>query len=85
MMTETVADLFSAYREQVIPAAAPPIQLEECQRAFYAGIYAVLMTMCLVINDDSDGDQGVAWIGGLLRECESYAAGLTPPPTIKAH
>jgi hypothetical protein len=34
------------YLQQIIPANAPPIQIEECRRAFYAGglaVYALMM------------------------------------------
>jgi hypothetical protein len=33
----TVRDEWNEYRQKVLPPTAPPIQVRECRRAFYAG------------------------------------------------
>lgn len=35
--TANLAETWQSYRDQVIPAAASPVQVQECRRAFYAG------------------------------------------------
>ena len=41
-----IAEKFSSYRRDVIPSDAPPVQIEECRRAFFAGavsLYSIVM------------------------------------------
>jgi hypothetical protein len=37
-----LATAWESYRTRVVPADAPPIQVQECRRAFYAGAQAFL-------------------------------------------
>lgn len=53
-MKERILETWQSYRKEVIHPAAPPEQVEECRRAFYAGaggMFAVL------IRDLTDGDE----------------------------
>lgn len=90
MTVESVAAAFASYRAEVIPAAAPAVQVEECRRAFYAGSYSMLMNVANGIGDDSTSeDDGVAQLEALKTECEAFAvalgAGQAPPvPPIVA-
>lgn len=45
MSRRTLADGFASYRRDVIPNDAPPVQVEECRRAFFAGGWYALQTM----------------------------------------
>ncbi len=36
-----IAEKFASYRRDVIPNNAPPVQIEECRRAFFAGAVAL--------------------------------------------
>jgi len=36
-----IDDAWKRYREQIIPATAGPVQVEETRRGFYAGAWAV--------------------------------------------
>lgn len=52
-MKYRVAELWTKFREAVISPAAPPLQLREMRRAFYAGVEAALNRLA---NEMSDGD-----------------------------
>lgn len=85
MKATTIAAQFERYRADVIPAAAPAVQVEECRRAFYAGSYAMLINLAESIGDDStDEEEGVAMLEALKVECETFAANLEPTPAAGA-
>ncbi|HLX21673.1 MAG TPA: hypothetical protein VKR23_16120 [Gaiellaceae bacterium] len=83
MRLETVAESFATYRAKVLPTEAPSIQIIECQRAFYAGVYFTLMNLAYNIGDDSTSEeQGIEQLEQLKAECEAFAAaGGMPLPT----
>lgn len=63
-----------------MPDAAPPVQVEECRRAFYAGSYALLMNVAYNIGDDStDEEDGIRQLEALKAECEAFAAQVAMP------
>ena len=68
---------------EVLPREAPPIQVDECRRAFYAGVYFCLMNLVNNIGDEStDEEQGILELEKLKAECETFAAaGGMPLPT----
>jgi len=39
---ETIRAMWQEYRRAVIPADAPPVQIVECRRAFYGGLWALM-------------------------------------------
>lgn len=90
MRLETVAESFASYRDKVMPRDAPPVQVIECQRAFYAGVYTCLMNMAYNIGDESTSEeQGIVELEKLQAECLAFAAasGLPlphaePPPPV---
>jgi len=90
MRLETVAESFATYRAKVLPPNAPAVQVTECQRAFYAGVYFCLMNLAYNIGDDStDEEQGVLELEKLKAECEAFAADggmplpyAVPPPVV---
>ena len=90
MRLETVAESFATYRALVLPPDAPPVQVLECQRAFYAGVYFCLLNLMHNIGDEStDEEQGILELEKLKAECEAFAAagGMplpvpTPPPPL---
>lgn len=86
MRLETVAESFATYRTKVLPSNAPDVQVIECQRAFYAGVYFCLMNLAHNIGDEStDEEQGIAELEKLKAECEAFAAaGGMPLPTAQA-
>ena len=48
----TIFERWQAYDRDIVPRDAPPIQREECRRAFYAGALACLHS----VYDTFDGD-----------------------------
>lgn len=80
MRTETVAASFAFYRERVLPKNAPPIQIEECRRAFYSGVYFMLANLLANIGDASTTEEeGIAELEKLKAECEAFAVGVPLP------
>lgn len=76
MRVETVAESFATYRAAVLPPEASDVQVIECQRAFYAGVYFLLMGALLNIGDQStDEEDGIAQLEAIKAECEAFAAG----------
>lgn len=70
----TVAQMWDLYRSYVVPHDAPPVQVSECRRAFYAGCQSVLMDGLLGIGDDTiSEEQGIGHLEALFKECEQFA------------
>lgn len=69
---QTIAALFASYRRNVLPATAPPIQVQECERAFYAGVAATI-TELQNSADDLGDDELERQVVGLMREVEVFA------------
>ncbi len=40
-----IFEAWESYRTRVVPTEAPPIQVQECRRAFYAGAAALFETL----------------------------------------
>ena len=51
---QTVAQMFEKYRRVVLPRSAPAVQVDECRRAFYAGVAAVLIDIANSPDDLND-------------------------------
>jgi hypothetical protein len=83
MKVESVASLFATYRAKVLHPDAPPVQVQECARAFYAGAYFMLMDGLFNIGDQSTSEEeGIAELEKLKDEIEAFsAAGGMPLPT----
>lgn len=56
----SIADGWKSYRDEVVPKDAGPIQLLECERAFYAGAVVALNASLEIGNDAA------------IREIEAY-------------
>lgn len=70
----SVAAMWVLYRTRVLAVNAPPIQVSECRRAFYAGVQSILLDGLLGIGDDSvSEEQGVAHLDSLHKECEQFS------------
>jgi hypothetical protein len=82
LTVESVAGAFASYRAQVLPPEASAVQVLECQRAFYAGAYFLLMNIAHNIGDDSTPEEdGIEQLEALKTECEAFgAAGGLPLP-----
>lgn len=70
----TVAAFWESYRREVLPANAPAVQVQECRRAFYAGVKATLAVLLEIGDDSVSEDQGVELIERLHDECRVFTA-----------
>jgi hypothetical protein len=74
----SVAQMWAIYRAMVLPAAAPPIQVSECRRAFYAGVQSALMDGLIGIGDDANSEEAcMAHLTALHEECQQFARDVT--------
>jgi hypothetical protein len=70
----TIADEFNSYLLLVVPAGAPPVQIQETQRAFYAGAAAAFALMNRLGEDDVPEHVGVVLLERLDRELKAFSA-----------
>lgn len=57
----------------LVPAGAPPVQVEETRRAFFAGAIAVLEVVGRISSDDSiDVEKGIEMLEGMTEEVQDY-------------
>jgi hypothetical protein len=71
---ESVAESFANYRARVLPPHASEVQVVECRRAFYAGVYILLANLATALTPETDDDAGVEALERLKAECEAFAA-----------
>lgn len=53
-MAKRIAAEWKSYREDVMAGDAPPIQVQECRRAFYAGAQAFLSLLMSKLEPDAE-------------------------------
>lgn len=53
-MSKFIQSAWTSYRKMVVPPDAPPIQIQECKQAFFAG--AATLFNCLLNGFDSSDD-----------------------------
>lgn len=70
----TVAELFASYRARVIPADASPVQVKECERAFYAAAYSTLMDVIAQALGCENEDDAARVLREIELECLRYSA-----------
>lgn len=66
---DDVAKAWASYRERVVPAEAGAIQVQECQRAFYAGAQAIFW----LIAQEPDTTQGSQQVAEFAAELAAFA------------
>jgi hypothetical protein len=71
--TREAAQKWESYLREVIPAAAPDVQIQECRRAFYAGAQGMFTAMYHVSTDDISEDQGAEHLEELNQELQAFA------------
>jgi len=59
--------LWETYYVDVMPADAPPVQVQECRRAFYGGAQALFMVLGAERGDVEESD------AALGKELEDFA------------
>jgi hypothetical protein len=73
-MRVTVRDAWDSYVAGVMPPDAPPDQIRECRRAFYAGFWAMLNINIGIGEDGVTEAMGVFVLESLVRECRAFNA-----------
>jgi hypothetical protein len=77
MPTNTVRDEWNSYTRELL-AGAPPIQIQECRRAFYAGAAAII-TLLVTIPDDASEVDHERYVHGLQDELAAFAVTVGTP------
>lgn len=72
MNDNAIAEAFVSYMDDVIPKGAPPIQIQESKRAFFAGAKMVIEFVIAISDDSVTEDAGVEMLESLHRECEAF-------------
>jgi hypothetical protein len=77
---ETVRDMWSEYRRAVMPADAPPVQIIECRRAFYGGVWA-LFTRCVAnaTRGNMTEETMNAWLDSIEAEQHRFKESIGTP------
>jgi hypothetical protein len=79
---ETVAQMFASYRQAVLPLSAPPLQIDDCRKAFFAGVAAAVTA--LQNSPDDIGDEELErQVLGLLLEVQVLAHAVDVPHTAQ--
>lgn len=70
-----ISNQWDSYREEVVPAEAPPEQVTECRRAFFAGAHALLYTVMRVMDSGEEPtDRDMAQMDAIDKELRDFAA-----------
>lgn len=67
---QTIAQLWVDFKTNVMPKDAPPVQITEMHRSFYAGAFALLSEFIQVANQDED--DGADWLNSRWDECKEF-------------
>ena len=69
-----IAKEWASYREAVMSPDAPPIQVQENRRAFYAGAQAYLSLVMRLMDPGSEPtDADMVFMGRLAEELQAFA------------
>ena len=65
----TLADQWTEFSKEFVPANAPPVQTQECRRAFYAGAAAFFSTIYHSMDEGAEAtDADVTKLAAMHRE-----------------
>lgn len=76
---ENLHAMWQEYRGRVVPRDAPPVQLQETRRSFYAGAWAVLSRLSANACAGLDDAAAVAHVESLFKECEAFSRSVGTP------
>ena len=71
-MNNKLQQSWQSYSKAVMPNNAPPIQVQEMRRAFYAGATAMLDITKLLGEEDVSEETGVAALEALQQEIVDF-------------
>jgi hypothetical protein len=66
-----IGEAWASYQAQVVPADAPPVQREECKRAFYAGAQAMYQAVMRAV-EPADEDACEARLAAIGQEMQDF-------------
>ena len=73
MKIMTVEEQWAGYAAAVMPPGAPPVQRREMRRAFYAGVYSLLLLCRDVLGSPLVSEaEGERALESQLAECEAF-------------
>ena len=75
-MKNAISQQWERYRAKAMSLEAPPIQVHECQMAFYAGASAIVEKMIKLGDSAIPVDEGAAKFQELIDELKSFAGML---------
>ena len=68
-----IEKLWQEYKDKVLPANAPPVQISECRNAFFAGAAALFQTVTNNLSEGPDPEESdLAMMDEIFKELESY-------------
>jgi hypothetical protein len=68
----TIKKAWESYVNEVLPAGAPAVQLQECRRAFYAGAKAMLRETLSLCDEDISEDESIEVLDQLVHESAAF-------------
>jgi hypothetical protein len=71
-MDNFVQGEFDSYLRDVVPVGAPPAQIAECKRAFFAGAHALLSAFIAIGEDSVTEEAGVEWLESIQAELSTF-------------
>jgi len=74
----TLKSQWAEYRERVVPATAPAVQVLECRRAFYAGAECLLRAIMQGLDPGLEPtDADLSRMESIEAELSAFAADVT--------
>jgi hypothetical protein len=67
-----IGDQWRSYAEQIVPADAPKVQMQETRRAFYAGAQALFGVCFEIGGDDVSEDEGLRSLESVREELNRF-------------
>jgi hypothetical protein len=66
-----VREMWQTYQRTVLPANAPPVYVQECRKAFYAGA-SVVFGLHLSMADSMSDEEAMTMLADLTEELEEF-------------
>jgi hypothetical protein len=80
MQTKTVRKFWEFYKSAVLPPTASPIQVSECQLAFYGGATSILGEILRLGNEGLSEKKAVQGLQALLDEITEFKSLVLSKP-----
>ena len=68
---KTIQEEWESYLKNVLPIDAPPIQVEETRRGFYAGVWAIMQLQFNMPTNISETDE-LVMLESWMDECLTF-------------